>query len=126
MLVKMSSDSKRTTDKISVEEMCSRLDHTIRKDLDMSLADFSEVLGYKNQSPLTRISNGKGLPSIKRLGMIGTLKTKDGGRPNINWILTGEGRSTISDQSLDSKARKVITLLGEEKLRELLYILQSP
>ncbi|WP_018277467.1 hypothetical protein WKI13_01155 [Teredinibacter turnerae] len=109
----------------SIEDICARMEVSIKEDLKMSLSQVSGFLGYSNQSPLTRIINKKGFIGPDRLGRFATLKTADGGTPNVNWILTGKGERTVVKGSLDSKARQVVELLGEEKLRRLLELLSS-
>ena len=94
----------------------------IDNELELSLKTVAKELGYRNQSPLTKVKNGEGFLGHEKLAKFAQLKTSSGAQPNLNWILTGEGPKMIWDEKDLARAMQIVELLGQSKLKALLSL----
>lgn len=106
----------------STMAICARLMDIIDNELGMSLKKVSKELGYRNQSPLTKVKNGEGFLGHEKLARFAQLKTSTGAQPNLNWILTGEGPKMTWNEKDISRAIQIIDLLGQSRLKTLLRL----
>lgn len=96
-------------------------------DLPGSLRMESEHLGYRSPSTIYAVKKGQSLPDIVKLWRLAG-RVSSGQRPNIDWIVTGEGDRMIQGAVEDELERMVKNkLLGQprEKLQAILTLLDA-
>ncbi len=95
-----------------------------------SLFSGSKSLGYKATSTIYAIRDGKSMPDIEKLLILGSKTFKDGSHPNIDWIITGRGPKSINvkkegtNYALHRQIEKAIVGQPETKLNALLELLK--
>ncbi|MBD3668363.1 MAG: hypothetical protein HUJ16_10405 [Kangiella sp.] len=102
-----------------VKSICDRFTFIVQEELRLSFHQLSQVLGYKNQSPLTRVKKGEGFISIDKLFIFSSLTNSNQEAPNINWIITGSGPRMIPQQDTID-ANKAFSPLQLEALTQLI------
>lgn len=121
----MPQNIETTDSNTQLNKMSSRVIDIVETELSLNLLELSKKLGYKNQSPLTKLKQGKGFIGADKLRLLAEIKTERGGTPNINWVLTGKGEKMLYLNKDKSKADQIIDLLGAEKLNKLIEILKN-
>ena len=71
-----------------------------------TVSGLSLALGYTKPSTLYAIRDGKALPDILRLQKLAEQNFGNGLRPNIHWLVTGNGDMFL-DTTKDAKSRLV-------------------
>ena len=107
--------------------MCERLRLLTERYLDLTVSGLSEKLGYTNSSALRRVWKGEAFPDVEKLARLAELKTGDGLKPNIHWLLTGAGSALHGDElRVDDSREKLAALIGsmpDEKIVHLIAVL---
>jgi len=95
-----------------------------------SLSSASKLLGYKKPSTVYTIKKGKTLPDMVRLKTLAEQQIGDGLKPNIHWLVTGEGDMLVAETTVaqsGSSIDKICSELAgqpEEKLQAILTLLK--
>ena len=109
--------------KAEYQQMSNRLIDLARNDLGLSLGGLANRLGYKNQSPLTKVRQGKGFIGPDKLKLFALLENDNGDTPNLNWIITGLGEPMLSPVNTSSKLlSELVKKAGLEKTENLLSL----
>lgn len=92
-------------------QLCERFARLMRDELEMKSAELAKQLGYANRSMVDGVVGGKTFPDVLRLQKLSQLKTKTGARPNLDWLITGNGKPMLiaeanmeADGGLDNQA----------------------
>ena len=70
--------------------MCRRL-AAVFDVMDMDDKRISQLLGYSGQATLSSVRKGTTFLDTERLATFGRLRVRDCAKPNLHWILTGDG-----------------------------------
>ena len=92
--------------------MCCRFQKLIVEDLKLDVTTIAKKLNYKNRSTIYHAFNQEAFPDITRLALLAKIQTKEGLRPNIHWLVTGEGDSLIANSETDDE---IITMTNKIK-----------
>lgn len=109
--------------------MCERLRYLSQEIIGLSDKDIASKMGYSNATTLWRVWQGKTFPDAEKLYRLAELRTPNGDRPSLHWVITGKGPPTIgepnSDRAVGDRAmlRDQILVLPMKKVRSLLALL---
>jgi len=93
--------SRRKKNVSLMEEMCRRLVLLTENHLHITRRELSLKLGYKNESTLQKVWKGSTFPDSEKLSILSRIQNNIGARPNIHWLITGEGQPLIQTDSID-------------------------
>lgn len=79
----------------ALSEACCRFTWLMEKVLKVSAAELARQLGYANATTLQKVKRCKTFPDVERLQRLGNLSVRSGGRPNLDWLITGEGKPVL-------------------------------
>lgn len=116
--------------KLELKVMSDRLFEIVSKDLNLSLKELSIKLGYKNQSPLTKVKNGESFLGPDKIKELALLQNENGDTPNIAYIFTGNGDRMLSKknskhESFHNIGKQLVMKLGIEKSKMLLNVISG-
>lgn len=99
-------------------DVSGRFIELIEIHLRMSWADAAHALGYTNRTTLDAIRKSRTLPGLDKICALAKLRTKDGRRPNIDWLFSSEGIPLVTyNPSAESKVPPPLIAMRElEKL----------
>lgn len=78
------------------EAICRRFMQIVEEELLIPLSDLAPLMGYATPATLYSIKAKRCLPDIARLKALSKIRSPGGMRPNLDWILTGEGGRMLS------------------------------
>ena len=84
-----------------MEQMCRRLVLLTESYLQISRRELSAKLGYKNESTLQKAWKGNTFPDSEKLNILSKIQNDLGAKPNIHWLVTGEGKPLIQLESVE-------------------------
>lgn len=107
------------------KKMCERLILIASQELNLNLTSLSKALGYKNQSPLTKVKKGEGFIGPEKLKKFALLKNNKGETPNLNWVVTGLGKKMLNKDhekhaAVATEIIESIGMLNTQKILELI------
>lgn len=71
------------------QAMCDRFVVAIGK-LGMSTSELARALGYANVTTIAKVQRGQSFVDVERLYLLANLKTLDGSRIDLNWLIAGQ------------------------------------
>lgn len=101
----------------ALKELTERFTRLVDRHLELSDRELAEALGYSGTTTLSRVRKGGTFLDIERLVRLADLETQSGGRPNIHWLLTGQGEPILQPEDL-SRTEKVERLIDRVKRLE--------
>jgi transcriptional regulator with XRE-family HTH domain len=72
--------------------MCDRFVQAMGQ-LGLSPAELARRLGYLNSTTISRLQRGETFVDVERLYLLSQIKTPDGQRIDLNWLITGQKHS---------------------------------
>jgi transcriptional regulator with XRE-family HTH domain len=85
-------------DKAIRQGMCTRFVQAMEQ-LQMTPAELARRLGYLNSTTISKLQRGETFVDVERLYLLSQLRTPDGGRIDLNWLITGK---TCSEEKCDA------------------------
>ena len=116
--------SRRKKNVSLMEEMCRRLVLLTENHLHITRRELSLKLGYKNESTLQKVWQGSTFPDSEKLNILSRIQNNIDARPNIHWLITGEGQPLIQTDSIEQTMSN-FELRLEEIPTSLANLLQS-
>lgn len=80
--------------------------------------EISTLLGYNGQATISSVRRGKTFLDTERLAKLGSLRVHRHARPNLHWILTGDGSPFLPEGKTATLANALSTLVLESLLAE--------
>lgn len=71
------------------QSMCRRFVLAM-DELGLTAAETARALGYANATTIAKVQRGESFVDVERLHLLAQLKTVDGGRIDLNWLIAGE------------------------------------
>lgn len=71
------------------QAMCRRFVLAM-EELGLTAAETARALGYANATTIAKVQRGESFVDVERLHLLAQLKTVDGGRIDLNWLIAGE------------------------------------
>lgn len=71
------------------KEMCARFVHAMEQ-LRLTPAEMARQLGYSNSTTISRLQRGESFVDVERLYLLAQLRTPEGMRIDLNWLITGQ------------------------------------
>lgn len=110
-------------------QLCERFTRLMRDELEMKSAELAKQLGYANRSVVDGVLGGKTFPGVLRLQKFSQLKTKTGARPNLDWLITGNGKPVLIEEAGDGRdnqpsAEAILRSLTPEQTEALVRLLR--
>jgi hypothetical protein len=99
------------------KRMCARLVTLLEDYMSMSDADAARALGYNGTGTLWKIRRGTAFVDVERLATLAGLGRR-GARPNLHWIISGEGEPLLSSTSAPSDISKLTSHISELTAKE--------
>lgn len=117
------SKTKRSSDDQS--ELCQRFGAALEL-LGLTPSNAYEGLGYATPSTLYSVVAGRCLPDITRLAALSKIKTSDGRRINVDWLVTGCGPKVIPiPRRSTAEVERLLTALSKEKFEALTQLVDN-
>ena len=60
------------------------------EDLGLTAAEVARALGYANATTIAKVQRGQSFVDVERLHLLAKLRTADGRRIDMNWLIAGE------------------------------------
>jgi len=76
-------------------DACNRFVWLMENVLRISSAEMARELGYANSTTVQKVKRQETFPDVERLQRLASLFTQDGSRPNLHWLITGEGEPVL-------------------------------
>lgn len=90
--------------------MCARLSATFDA-TGWHDREISQMLGYNGQATISGVRRGTTFLDTERLATLGSLLVRKNARPNLHWILTGDGRPFLPVNSKTAVASALSTVV---------------
>lgn len=74
---------------------CDRFIWLMTNELGLRAADLARRLGYANSTTVQKVKRYETFPDVDRLQKLSGLRNSNGERPNLDWLITGEGKPVI-------------------------------
>lgn len=58
--------------------------------LGLTAAEVARALGYANATTIAKVQRGQSFVDVERLHLLAKLRTADGRRIDMNWLIAGE------------------------------------
>lgn len=59
-------------------------------ELGLTAAEVARALGYANATTIAKVQRGQSFVDVERLHLLARLRTADGRRIDMNWLIAGE------------------------------------
>lgn len=117
-------------DKEALAPLCRRFIQLMKDDLAMGRTKLARELGYANPSTLLLVEKGKTFPDIAKLQRLSLLRTAAGASPNLDWLITGEGKPVLfrttkpetQEENDRLAAEMLLHRLTSDQIRSLLHL----
>ncbi len=112
-------------DTAALEQMCDRLVELVERHLRMKWAEVAKKLGYAGATTVAKAKQHKAFPDVERLSSLAEIRTPSGARPNLHWLLTGEGspllaaRAPHGPNQIRVTVERIVRKLDPEKIKAL-------
>lgn len=73
--------------------MCQRFVFAM-EELGLTAAEVARALGYANATTIAKVQRGQSFVDVERLHLLAKLRTTDGKRIDMNWLIAGEEGET--------------------------------
>jgi len=104
------------------QQLCRRFVELLDTHLGLTDAEAARALGYKNPATLWKIRRAETFVDVERLVTLAQIGK--GRRPNMHWLLTGEGAPLLASASRDaSEAVRLISRLNRRQQRALVALI---
>ena len=60
------------------------------EELGLTAAEVARALGYANATTIAKVQRGQSFVDVERLHLLAKLRTTDGRRIDMNWLIAGE------------------------------------
>lgn len=85
-------------------DVCTRLILMTEQILGLNRSELAKILKYKNASTLWHVWHKTVIPDIEKLKTLSEIRLENGEFPNLDWIVSGRGKPTIT---VDKKGQKL-------------------
>ena len=99
-------------------QMCARLVELLDRHLQMSDTEAARVLGYRSASTLWKIRRGIAFVDVEKLATLAALRARTA-RPNIHWLVSGNGAPLITTKSPQSTESSLTASLARLSIKQL-------
>lgn len=62
------------------------------EELGLTASEVARALGYANATTIAKVQRGESFVDVERLHLLAKLRTTDGRRIDMNWLIAGEER----------------------------------
>ncbi|MBU86038.1 hypothetical protein [Alcanivorax sp.] len=108
--------SKRKRPSPDQKELCQRFKESLDF-LGLTPASAYQKLGYTTPATIYTINAGRCLPDMTKLIALSRLKTPEGRRINIDWLVTGTGpKAYPAPEKETSEIEALLSFTAKEKL----------
>ncbi len=98
--------------------MCTRLVELLDQHLQITDAAVAKALGYRGASILWKIRQGRAFVDVEKLASLAKL-SQNHARPNIHWLVSGDGFPLIGTRREKAALSSLITSLSRLSARQL-------